>query len=723
MTAIRPLTHAPLPSWRDLLSAFSGIASDDELAAPWVRPGESVFWFSRSAWSMAMLARWRQQILEKKYVSVWLPDYFCNAALAPLREMGAKLVFYPMTEQLEPDLAACHALACKQPIDLFVLVHYFGQPAPAELIALFCEKHRAWLIEDAAHVLQPIAGVGESGDCVLYSPHKHLPIPDGAVMVVRPNGPAKFAEAEISMKVLSEVRSKVPFMRGKSNRSSVLWLLKRIGQRLGLRARSGLMAFQSKVAPSPAALGHPSMSPLAKRLLKPLRSELQRVAAHRKQNAQIWSDVLGLASANDAVTHHQVAETPYLAAFSASSAVRAEALFNLLQKTGIPVTTWPDLPPEVLTNEEAHSGAIKLRFSRFYLPVHQSLYEHQQLACGAALAARATSRWQTKALARKEWDEYWQTCPQTNLLQSWQYGAAKQEAEGWMPHRLLIIDETNQPIALVQVLTKGLPLLGHVARINRGPLLLHKTPEVGRSLLAIRALLDYAKKVHWRMVQIAPELAESSQVVTGLCALGLRRVVGDAWGSGRLALNIDEQSLLMGLKGKWRNCMRKGEKLGVIATQQECNDEQLALLIRSYMELQDQRNFDGISEKIISALSNKVGELWQFNLFIARVPSITTAALNEPLGVLVTVRAGDTATYFIGSATDEGRRMQANSVLLWQAILQAKKTGCSWFDIGGLSEVTPKGIAEFKQGLNAEPYNLVGEWRQSKLSILSSGKR
>ena len=84
---------------------------------------------------------------------------------------------------------------------------------------------------------------------------------------------------------------------------------------------------------------------------------------------------------------------------------------------------------------------------------------------------------------------------------------------------------------------------------------------------------------------------------------------------------------------------------------------------------------------------------------------------DDPLGVLVTICSGDTALYLIGSSNDKGRQMQANSVLLWQAILHAKQSGCTGFDIGGLSDATPKGIAEFKQGLNAVPYQLVGEWR------------
>jgi hypothetical protein len=59
-------------------------------------------------------------------------------------------------------------------------------------------RQRAWLIEDAVHALRPVRGIGASGDFVLYSPHKHLPIPDGAVLVVRGDGPAEFGAAGLS---------------------------------------------------------------------------------------------------------------------------------------------------------------------------------------------------------------------------------------------------------------------------------------------------------------------------------------------------------------------------------------------------------------------------------------------------------------------------------------------------------------------------------------------
>ncbi len=79
--------------------------------------------------------------------------------------------------------------------------------------------------------------------------------------------------------------------------------------------------------------------------------------------------------------------------------------------------------------------------------------------------------------------------------------------------------------------------------------------------------------------------------------------------------------------------------------------------------------------------------------------------------MLVSIRHGDTATYLIGITNNEGRELQVNYALLWQAILDAKKNGCMWFDIGGLDATTPKGIAHFKKGVQSDPYYLIGEWR------------
>ena len=50
--------------------------------------------------------------------------------------------------------------------------------------------------------------------------------------------------------------------------------------------------------------------------------------------------------------------------------------------------------------------------------------------------------------------------------------------------------------------------------------------------------------------------------------------------------------------------------------------------------------------------------------------------------------------------------------MLFEGILNAKNSGSTRFDIGGLTADTPPGISHFKKGLKSEMYSLVGEWRK-----------
>lgn len=710
---MRRPTLAPLLEWGDLFAAILPTnVQDDELAVAWCRAGEQAFWFSRSSWSLAVIARWRQQLTHKKCVTVWIPDFFCNASLSPLRETGVDLVFYPVTDQMAPDLDFFTDIAGKPIPDLVVLTHYFGQPAATGPIAAFCKEQGAWLIEDAAHVLQPMPGIGEAGDCVLYSPHKHLPIPNGAVLVVRQGGPSQLAVQGQSMSVLRGIRATVLISPGYPSQQAFLWLAKRVLQRLGLRSLPLAAGNRVKVESEAPKISHPRMSSLARRLLIHLKDRLKEVACLREQHTQDWCHTLASVGLEGTIKPLMAKSTPYLAGFFCKQGDGAEILFERLQRAGLPVTTWPDLPPEVAGRVEVHRSAIALRQNLFYLPVHQTLNLREIHACGDRLLTTSTMLWQVSELHRDEWENYWQRCPKATLLQSWQYGAAKEEAEGWKALRYLVADGEGRPIALAQVLTRGLPVIGGIARLNRGPLLLADMPnddEVQTKLAVLQVLLREARRQRWWIMQVAPELPPTNEVRLGMQMLGLKKMPISAFGSGLLALNVSEQSLLMGLSGKWRNCMRKGEKLGVSVTHHECKGKSLELLLRSYADLQSNRRFEGVSEKLIRALARQHGATWQFSLFVAR--AIGESPEEEPLGLLVTIKSGDTAIYLIGSASDRGRQMQANSVLLWQAILHAKHIGCCWFDIGGLSEATPKGVAEFKQGVNAIPYGLAGEWR------------
>jgi lipid II:glycine glycyltransferase (peptidoglycan interpeptide bridge formation enzyme) len=256
------------------------------------------------------------------------------------------------------------------------------------------------------------------------------------------------------------------------------------------------------------------------------------------------------------------------------------------------------------------------------------------------------------------------------------------------------------------------PFLHVIARMNRGPLLkriINQYDRENTSGNVINILLNEAKKRRWWVVQIAPELTQSLNAEKVLEETGLKKLASPPSASGLILLSHSIDDLLMSLKGKWRNCLKKGHRLGVVVSIKSGNSHALNTLISRYDELQNNKGFQGMSDSLIKSLANQHGKDWEFTIFIAN-EDINTG-IERSVGMLVSIQHGDTSTYFIGATNDKGRKLQVNYVLLWEAILYAKQNGCVWFDIGGLNKITPTGVAHFKKGLRSELYSLVGEWR------------
>lgn len=707
------ITQAPLPKWGDLLCFLLNKESDKELASLWVRPGDLSFWLSRSTWSFAALVEWRKRLTNNKTVSIWFPDFFCNDPLKILKRIGANINFYPVNNEMQPNYRFCLTLADINPLDIFVFVHFLGQSKNVQPFFSFCRQRGAWLIEDATHVLKPISGVGEFGDCVLYSPHKQLPIPDGAVLVIRPNGPSHITEDQNALNILSQVLACLFSGKNISTRFSVIWLAKRIAQKLGIRRHAIPEPFKVGRESNKLKYSTAKMSYLAKRLLVPQRKRLIKIEACRKSNVKKWFKFMSLLAPDIQLFQHQLDGAPYLASFSGKDIESTESMYYWMVNCGLPATTWPNLPDDVLTDSKAHADAIALRNSLIHLPIHENIstYKISKYLCKAI--KELTRKWKTSELRMEDWECYWKQCQNTNMLQSWQYGETKKKAEKWTPHRLLISDSDSIAIAIVQVLTKKIPMLGHLARINRGPILIHKQStkiDVSNYLKTLSILKETCHTKKWRILKIAPELPDTTFVSTSLKRLGFKKIKNKNWASARLNLKQNKDTLLQNLDGKWRNCLKKGIKMGVIVTKKDTRFVDCDDIINNYEEFQSEKTFTGISSKLLRELLKQHGEQWNCHLFVAHVGVNGGYEKSKRLGLLLAVRAGDTSTYLVGTTSEEGRRMQANSVLLWNAVESAKDLGCAWFDIGGLSISTPTGITKFKRGLNADPYALAGEW-------------
>ena len=342
--------------------------------------------------------------------------------------------------------------------------------------------------------------------------------------------------------------------------------------------------------------------------------------------------------------------------------------------------------------------------------------------------------WKFKEVDRVIWNKMLSRVEHCNLLQSWEYGDARCNNKS-VPIRLVAYNDHDQPKLMLQVLTRTLPLIGGIARINRGPLWINKqrysknriTNVVPVSQLTLTSenddvkpteqdienflnlLIKEAKKRRWWQIRLALECDNSYSVDDILNSYNFKKQAVSAWGSHLISLADDEKKLRTNLKGKWRNLLNKSEKNGVVSNKELINELTLSSLVNSYESFQEEKGFIGLPSDLIRQLANQYSQFWNFNIYTATYSNKP----NHTLGFLVTIGSGNTSTYLIGLTNKEDRTSLANYNLLWHAVLDAKKQGYLWFDLGGVNDDTTDGIAHFKSGLSGIPYLLIGEWRWS----------
>jgi len=373
----RPLTYAPIPKFTDVVKAFIiGKRTNLEgLAKPWLLSNEKSYWFSRSAWSLYAVVKFRMMTKSLDKISIWLPSYFCNESTIPIRTLGCSISFYPVLYDGTPDAKYFDLMLEKGLPDIILFVHYYGKPTISDKIYNLSKKNKIWLIEDAAHCIAPDDNIGRYGDFVIYSPHKIFAIPDGGLLLIRNDGPNNISYDFLDKFGFNELYYSIIHKNSKLLISDThKWVFKRLLQMLGFRRDGKSVEFKSlESIKSIDTFPHPMMSSISYRLLGFMISKMDAEKNNRKANQIKWYSSLRSYVLPNLIEVHDIEYTPYLAQFVFNDVKIAESFFIFLKSIKIPVSTWPDLPPEVLMRPSYYNKTIKMKDMCFYLPVHQSI--------------------------------------------------------------------------------------------------------------------------------------------------------------------------------------------------------------------------------------------------------------------------------------------------------------------------------------------------------------
>lgn len=181
-------------------------------------------------------------------------------------------------------------------------------------------------------------------------------------------------------------------------------------------------------------------------------------------------------------------------------------------------------------------------------------------------------------------------------------------------------------------------------------------------------------------------------------------------------LTLTEEKLLAQMKPKGRYNISVAKRHHIIVK----SNQSVETLSKLYAHTARRQHFKGrpseYFKKLLEHFPNKSG------IFAAHLD-------KKPLAAALVMFWEDTATYLYGGSADEYRETMASYLLHWEIIKEAKKRGCTNYDLGAISPVIPTkisndqnakrslrlaqkyaGITRFKQQFGGRTTHIIGSY-------------
>jgi lipid II:glycine glycyltransferase (peptidoglycan interpeptide bridge formation enzyme) len=308
------------------------------------------------------------------------------------------------------------------------------------------------------------------------------------------------------------------------------------------------------------------------------------------------------------------------------------------------------------------------------------------------------------------WDGALRALPSAHVLQSWAWTETKGQT-GWRAVRMLWVVDGGPAAAaalLLRRLSARLPVA--VGYVPKGPTLDWSDAELAAQVL--QRIQDEAQRRRAIFVKIDPDVradVDTGQTVQSLLTrLGWRVSNEQIQFRNTMITDLvpDDEILLANMKPKWRYNIRLSERRGVVV-----RDGTRADLPGFYGMYVETGGRDGFLVRPYPYYES----IW--SQFLAQgLAHLLLAELEGKLVAgLMLFRFGETAWYFYGASTANGRDAMPNHALQWAALRWAKAAGCTRYDWWGapdkLAESDPMwGVYRFKVGFGGEFVPWIGAW-------------
>lgn len=284
-------------------------------------------------------------------------------------------------------------------------------------------------------------------------------------------------------------------------------------------------------------------------------------------------------------------------------------------------------------------------------------------------------------------------------LQTWEWGEFRKET-GNQIVRLGVFRNKNLGSAVQLTLHKVPGLKG----LKIGALI--KGPKPKKELL--HALKDLAKEENLIFIKLEPNTKKDKTYINNLKGEGA--VPGKTlftpttfW----IDLTKDEDEMMKSFHSKTRYNIRYAKRKGV-EVQEDCSEKAFERYIELTRKTIERQEFYAHTERYHRLMWKHLNTnmVKKDQEPIARM--LTATYKGEILTTWIVFVWKDFLYYPYGASTLKHRNVQANNLIMWEAIRYGKKLGLKTFDLWGREE--GKGFTRFKEGYNPKVVEFLGTW-------------
>ncbi len=303
---------------------------------------------------------------------------------------------------------------------------------------------------------------------------------------------------------------------------------------------------------------------------------------------------------------------------------------------------------------------------------------------------------------KHQWKEWMQHCREIDFQQTWEYGNGVKNHAEWEPVRQAVFDG-EQPIALAQTLTKTLPVLGRVARMQNGPMFIDCEPRIfhEQAIAAIQTLKQYWTEEQQSVLHFTPCLYPHELPAYWEQELGLQETNEPIWASIRIDLHQEPDTIRKRMRRTgWREPLRKAEKMGLKSVWSQ-NPGDFHYVLDRYEASQAAMGFSWPSVELVRSMWEEASD--SFHIIFAEKENTRVAAM-------AVFTFASISYCLIAWNPPDSREFHAVNFIFWQSILHFRELGYRWLDVGGIDPVNLPGITKFKRGMRGEEYQWAGNY-------------